>query len=126
LPLLFDNTPLHIDLTSPTLLYADDSHTVHWLGISAETAFRCNSYLICDGEQAILIDPGSRAWFRQVVDRVAQILPPEKVTDLLLCHQDPDVAASMVDWLELNPEVRIITSPRAHVLLPHYGKADFS
>ena len=44
---------------------------------------------------------------------------------MILCHQDPDVAASMVDWLELNPTMKVFTSPRTQVLIPHYGVSDY-
>ena len=114
-----------IDLQSPTILFTAGGHTVYWLGITDETAFRCNCYLIRDGDQAVLVDPGSRAFVEQVRARVAQILPPEEVTAMILGHQDPDVSASMVDWLDINPEMRVISTPRTHVLLPHYGKANY-
>ncbi len=114
-----------IDLTKPTLLFQDGDHTVHWIGIAEETAFRCNTYLVRDGAEAVLIDPGSRAHFEQVKARVAQIMPPQQLSAMVLCHQDPDVAASMVDWLDLNPAVKAISTPRTHVLLPHYGRLDY-
>ena len=114
-----------IDLQSPTILFTAGGHTVYWLGITEETAFRCNCYLIRDGDQAVLVDPGSRAFVEQVRARVAQILPPEQVTAMILCHQDPDVSASMVDWLDINPEMKVISTPRTHVLLPHYGKLNY-
>jgi len=106
-------------------LYNAGSHDIYWLGTMVETAFRCNSYLIRDGREALIVDPGSRHTSQQLQQRVAQILPPEEITGLILCHQDPDVAASMVDWLQINPQIRIITSPRTHVLLPHYGITDY-
>jgi len=109
----------------PTLLFQDGDHAVYWLGISDQTAFRCNVYLIRDGDEAIIMDPGSRRFFDQVKARVAQIMPPEQVTGMVLCHQDPDVAASMVDWLDLIPNCTVMTSPRSHVLLPHFGKKDY-
>ncbi len=98
---------------------------MYWLGITDETAFRCNSYLVKDGDQAILIDPGGSAFFDQVKQRVAQIMDPADVTGMVLCHQDPDVAASMVDWLDLNPAMKVISTPRTHVLLPHYGNPSY-
>jgi flavorubredoxin len=116
---------IEIDLDSPSPLYASDSHAVYWLGITEETPFRCNAYLIRDGAQAIIVDPGNRAFFDQVRGRVAQILDPTAVTGMVLCHQDPDVAASMIDWLDLNPAMRVFASPRTHVLLPHYGRAEY-
>lgn len=56
---------------------------------------------------------------------MAQILPPEQVSGMVLCHQDPDVAASMTDWLDINPVMRVFTSPRTQVLLRHYGRSDY-
>ena len=110
---------------NPTVLFSDGRHVVYWLGITDETAFRCNTYLIRDGDEVVLVDPGNRSYFEQVKLRVAQIVAPEKVTGIILSHQDPDVGASMVDWLEVNPDLQIISTPRTHVLLPHYGKPDY-
>lgn len=110
------------DLRAPTVLFEDGEHAVFWLGIAEETAFRCNVYLVRDGDDAILIDPGSRRYYAQVRQRVAQIMDPQRITGMVLCHQDPDVAASMVDWLDLSPSARVISSARTHVLLPHYGR----
>ncbi len=44
-----------IDWSRPAALYDDRErgHAVSWLGIEEETAFRCDTYLIRDGEQAI-------------------------------------------------------------------------
>ncbi|MDX8403729.1 MAG: MBL fold metallo-hydrolase [Mariprofundaceae bacterium] len=118
-----------IDITqafdNPTILYDDEGHAVYWLGINEPTAFRTNTYLIHDGDEAILVDPGHRAFFQRVKDRVAQVLPPEHVTGLILCHQDPDVAASMTDWLEINPGMKIYTTPRTQILIQHYGRSDY-
>ena len=110
----------------PTPLFQDDQHTVYWLGVPEMTAFRCNTYLIVDGQEAILVDPGGRGSFEFVKMRVAQVLPPEKVRALIVCHQDPDVAASMVDWLIINPAVQIITSIRTNILLHYYGNSNYS
>ncbi|MEI6683399.1 MAG: MBL fold metallo-hydrolase [Bacteroidota bacterium] len=110
----------------PTPLYQDDQHTIYWLGVPELSAFRCNTYLIVDGHEAIIVDPGGRGAFDFVKMRVAQILAPEKITALIVCHQDPDVAASMVDWLTTNPDIRIITSVRTNILLHHYGKLNYS
>ncbi len=109
----------------PVLLFARGDHRVYWVGIRDETAFHCNTYLILDAEQALLVDPGSRGYFAQVRDSVAALLPPERVTGLIICHQDPDVAACLPDWLALNPALTVYTSPRTEVLLPHYGVSGY-
>jgi flavorubredoxin len=117
--------PATPDLSTPTRLFQSGDHAVYWLGLSEETAFRCNVYLIVDGEMALLVDPGDRRSFGAIKARVAQIIPPEKVTGMVLCHQDPDVAASMVDWLALNPLIAVYTSMRANVLLPYFGVQNY-
>ncbi len=119
-----------IDITrihpTPTILFQNDGHTVYWLGICEPTAFRTNTYLVCDGEQALLIDPGNRTFFSQVKQRVAQILPPEQITDIIASHQDPDVIASLSDWLTIAPDLKVHTSPRTQVLLPYYGTPQYT
>jgi flavorubredoxin len=111
----------------PLLLLQHGDHRIYWLGIQDETAFRCNVYLIVDGHRVILVDPGNRSFFPAVREALQRALGNERaVTDIILCHQDPDVAASMVDWLDVDPKIRILTSPRSHVLLPHYGRNDYT
>lgn len=119
---LTDFSQVEIDLEHPTVLFDDGQHAVYWLGITDETAFRCNTYLLRDGDQSLLIDPGNRSYFEQVRTRVAQLMDPARITGLILSHQDPDVSASMVDWLDVNPDIEVISTPRTHVLLPNYGK----
>lgn len=120
-----DLSRINMNLEQPTPLHTAEGHSIFWLGITDETAFRCNTYLIVDQAEAILVDPGSKRYFDQVRQRIEQIMPPEKVSGMVLCHQDPDVAASMTDWLDINPSIRIFTSPRTQVLLPHYGRSGY-
>lgn len=114
-----------ISMEDITPLYKKDEHEIYWLGINDETAFRCNVYLIRDNDEYIIVDPGSRSFFSQVRERVAQITDPKNVQALIVCHQDPDVAASMIDWLDNNHDITIISSARTNVLLPHYGHSDY-
>lgn len=115
-----------MDARSPVLLYNKGDHEIYWLNNNQQSAFRCNTYLIRDGEECLLVDPGGRPHFPLVRSQVEQLLPTERVTGMIISHQDPDVAASMVDWLALNPHIRVFTHPRMHVLLPHYGVEDYT
>lgn len=114
-----------VDGRSPVLLFEEDGHKIFWVGISNETAFRCNVYLILDHNEALIVDPGSRSFFSQVKSNIEKICPLENIKGLILCHQDPDVAASMIDWLYFNPKIQIISSNRTNVLLPHYGIEEY-
>jgi len=110
---------------SSPVLFEENGHAIYWLGIDKPTAFRTNTYLIKDEDIALIVDPGNRAFFPKVRDRVAKVLPPAEVSGMIICHQDPDVAASMGDWLKVNPKMRVYSSPRAQVLLKHYGRTDY-
>ncbi len=114
------------DKEKPVLFFGHEEHEIYWLGIQEHTAFRSNIYLIKSGNQAIIVDPGHRAYFEKIYQRVEQIIDPSQVCGLIICHQDPDVAASMPDWLRVNPELQILTSPRTQVLLPYYGTGNYA
>lgn len=120
------NIPIDQLTSKPCPVFFNDAqHAIYWLGIPEDTAFRCNAYLIVSGDEAVLVDPGSRPYFEFVKKRVEEVIPLEKVKGLVLCHQDPDVAGSMIDWLAMKPDLKIITSDRTQVLIPHYGVEDY-
>ncbi len=114
------------NLDQPTPLFDNqDGHAVYWLGLPEITAFRSNVYLILDGDEAVLIDPGHRSYFDLICERVKQIVPLQQISGMILCHQDPDVAGAMAQWLDVNPQMDITTSLRAHILLPAYGQEHY-
>jgi flavorubredoxin len=81
--------------------------------------------LIKDGNKAWIIDPGEVAVFDKIKAAVESIVPLVHLDGLIVCHSDPDVCASMANWLRLLPELKIYTTPRTNVLLPHYGVRDY-
>ncbi len=110
---------------TPVCLYDAPDHKVYWVGSAEPSPFRCNAYLVIDGDHAILLDPGSASHhFAQVRDRVATLMPPERVSHIVAHHQDADVIGSLPRWLELNPELVVVTTPRTRVLLPYFGLPD--
>ena len=114
-----------LDTEGPVRLFDRDGHSVWWVGSQEDTPFRCNAYLIVNGDMAILLDPGSASHhFEQVSHRVSCILPPEEVTHIVAHHQDADVISSLPKWIELNPELVVVTTPRTRVLLPYFGLPD--
>lgn len=115
-----------IDVEKITCLYEEKDYQIFWLGIDNKTAFRCNVYMIKSGNEALIVDPGSRGFFEQVKKRALEIASIDEIKGLILCHQDPDVSASMIDWLDLKENLIIYSSDRTNVLLPHYGKEDYS
>jgi len=115
----------NLDLDKPILLFKKDNHSIYWLGVAEDNAFRINIYLVNDGNQSIIIDPGSRPYFESIKQHIIDLGFYDKLEAMVLCHQDPDVAASMYDWLQEKPDLKVITSSRTNVLLPHYGISDY-
>lgn len=114
------------DFELPTLLFDNGLHTVYWLGYPEETAFRTNSYLIKDQDELIVVDPGAAYHFDFIFNRINQIASVNKVCAIILCHQDPDVASSLPQWLELKPQIKVITTHRTEVLLQYYTKEEIN
>ena len=120
------NKQLPIPSGEATELFRQQDHAVYWLGFNEDTVFRCNTYLIVDGDEAIVVDPGGKGTLPIVRERIEQILPIDKVRALIISHQDPDIAGCLQEWLQMNPTLTLITSPRTFVLLPHYGIGDLN
>jgi len=109
----------------PVLLYQEDNYKIYWMGVPEENAFRTNVYLIVSGNECVIVDPGSRPYFSELKKNIEELGLLDNLVGMILCHQDPDVAASMYDWLSFNPKLKVISSARTNVLLPHYGIADY-
>lgn len=97
---------------------------IYWVGFYDQTAnFHCNPYLIVDGDEGFLIDPGSVPHFPIVARKVISIIDPKKISTLSVSHQDPDLAGALPVFEDLinNPKLKIVTFKRVSFLLAHYG-----
>lgn len=116
----------NLDMGKPILLFEREDQSIYWLGINEDNAFRINIYLINDGNQSIIIDPGSRSYFEKIKENIIDLGFYDNLEAMILCHQDPDVAASMYDWLLEKPDLTVIASSRTNILLPHYGISNYN
>jgi flavorubredoxin len=99
---------------------------VHWIGFNdPEAGFRCNPYLLIDHGQAILFDPGSVPHFPQVLQKFAKLIDFNQVSHVIVTHQDPDLCGCIPQLESLiygvGGEMKIVSHPRASVLISHYG-----
>ncbi len=94
----------------------------HWVG-SRQIAdqFQCNPYLLVDGEQAILFDPGSVLDFDQVRANIERIIPLDKIEYIVLHHQDPDLASSVPLFEKAGLSFQVATHWRTWSLARFYG-----
>lgn len=80
-----------------------------------------NEYLIIDGDEAILTDPGGVEIFPAVFSAITAEFNPHGIKRLFSSHQDPDVISSLSLWLEFNPQIKCYTSWLWSGFIPHFG-----
>lgn len=95
---------------------------IYWVGANDQiTGLHCNPYLIVDGDEAILIEPGSPIDFEIVRHKVEAIIPLSKIKYVILSHQDPDLCASVPLFEKLGLDFEIVCHWRASVIIKYYG-----
>jgi flavorubredoxin len=97
---------------------------IYWVGFhEKESNFHCNPYLIVEGNQAVLIDPGSRPDFAVVMMKILQTgIAPEQITALIYHHIDPDLCGSMSNMIDIcdNPKLAILSGSDNNKFLSYY------
>lgn len=95
---------------------------IYWVGGRAqEGGLHCNPYLIVDGDEGILIDPGSVLDFEDVFDNVCSIIPLDKIKYVILHHQDPDFCSAVPLFEKAGANFKVVTHWRTQTLVKYYG-----
>jgi len=81
----------------------------------------CNPYLIIEGEEALLIDPGSHLDFDAVLSNLKALIDLDKIKYIVLHHQDPDFCSAVPLLEQAGVNAAIITSWRSMTLVQYYG-----
>ena len=108
------------------VLYDDGKHKFIMLGtdISGEEGIPVNQFLVIDGNEAILLDPGGAHVFATVLANVSEIIDPTMLTGLFYSHQDPDVTSGIMMWLNVSERAKVYISELWIRFLPHFGVYD--
>ncbi len=80
-----------------------------------------NEYLVIDGDEAILTDPGGIEVFAAVFAAISREFDVRRIKALFASHQDPDIISSLALWLDVNPQLKCYTSWLWTSFLPHFG-----
>ena len=110
--------PLH-DYKEPIEI----ADSIYWVGMYLENdPFQCHPYFIKNGDESILIDPGSMLEFEETVRKVKSIADIKSIKYIVLHHQDPDLAAAVPEIEKLidRDDLLIVTHSRMSVLIKHY------
>jgi diguanylate cyclase (GGDEF)-like protein len=85
--------------------------------------FQCHVYLIEQGDQSVLIDPGSALTADEVIRKVDSVIGLENVRWLVCSHQDPDIIGALPALVArgLHPEAAIVTHWRDEDMIRDSG-----
>jgi len=96
---------------------------IYWVGFHDEkTKLQCNPYLIIDGEEAVLIDPGSVLHFPVVARKIFSLVKPEQISHIILQHEDPDICGAIPLYIDMigRPDLKVICARPAYYFIIHY------
>lgn len=105
-------------------IFQDGAH--RWVAIvrdpeRPESLIDTNEYLVANGSQGLILDPGGAEVFPAVFSALASEFDPSAVVGLFASHQDPDIISSLAMWLEFNPKMRCYVSWLWESFIPHFG-----
>lgn len=111
----------NLDYERPIKLAAD----VYWVGYTdVKAGFHCNPYLLVDGDEAVLIDGGSRPDFSTVMMKIMETgVEPKSISTLIYHHYDPDLCGNIPNLEDLigRPDLRIISHRENNIFIRHYA-----
>jgi len=113
--------------TENLTLYDDGQHKfifLAWEEQEEEGIVQTNQYLIVDGNEAMLLDPGGAHVFPRVLANVSEVIEPSKIKYIFFTHQDPDVTSGITLWLSIAENAKIYISALWTRFLPHFGIYD--
>ncbi len=96
---------------------------IFWVGMYLKNdPFQCHPYFIKNGNESVLVDPGSMLEFDAVVEKIGMIASLSDIKYIILHHQDPDLAASVPAMEKCigRDDLQIITHSRMVPLVKHY------
>lgn len=97
--------------------------SIWWVGYYIpDDSFQCHVYLIENGDQSILIDPGSHITFEHTLKKIKSVTDFNNIRYFIFHHQDPDITSAMktAETLIERKDACIVTHWRAETLLKHY------
>ena len=98
---------------------------IYWIGFLDDfNKLHCNPYIIIDGDEAVIIDGGSRPDFSSVMLKILQTgVNPVNIKRLIYQHYDPDLCGSVANFEDIisNEELKIISQKDNNIFIRYYG-----
>lgn len=83
---------------------------------------QANQFLIINGQEGGIIDPGGDLTYSPLTFELLKYLPLNKIKYVFGSHQDPDIITSMPRWL-MHTQAKIVASKLWARFLPHLNSA---
>jgi flavorubredoxin len=98
---------------------------VFWVGFhDPQAGLHCNPYVIIDGEEAVVIDGGSRPDFATVMLKILQTgILPQQIKALIYQHYDPDLCGSIPNFEDTiqREDLKILSASENLMFIRHYS-----
>ena len=106
------------------VLFDDGHHRCIALSMEFdEESVPSNQFLIIDGDEAAILDPGGDLTFTPLTMQVTRFISLDKVRYVIGSHQDPDILASMPRLLIHTEQAKLVRPSLWERFLPHYNSA---
>ena len=111
----------NLDYQNPILI----APGVYWVGFHDKpSGLHCNPYVVTDGDEAVVIDGGSRPDFPTVMMKILQAgVDPSKVKALIYHHYDPDLCGSLPNYENMidRDDLIILSAQENNMFIRHYS-----
>jgi flavorubredoxin len=98
---------------------------VFWVGFhDVQAGLHCNPYVIIDGDEAVVIDGGSRPDFATVMLKILQSgIIPQQIKALIYQHYDPDLCGSIPNFEDTiqREDLKILSDSENLMFIRHYS-----
>lgn len=83
-----------------------------------------NQYLVVNGKQCLVIDPGGIEIFSAMLSSILKIVDLENISHLFASHQDPDIISSLGLWDQVAPNAELHTPALWEGFIRHFGMSN--
>jgi flavorubredoxin len=98
---------------------------IFWVGFyDQQSGLHCNPYLMIDGDEALVLDGGSRPDFPTVMMKILQTgIAPTQIKALLYQHYDPDLCGSIPNFEGIikRKDLSILSETDNLMFIRHYS-----
>lgn len=102
----------------------DEDHQWYLFGrdtSKSELIIDTNQYMIVNGDQALLLDPGGVELFSPMLAAIMKFIDIPQLTHLFASHQDPDIISSLGMWDQILPGATLHSPWLWEGFIRHFG-----